>query len=70
MKHIVKRGVEMRQKHHPRRGAVRLLQFSALAFLAGMPWVVNALGLGRFIVSSGLDEPLNARIELVAPTAQ
>ncbi|MEK7758346.1 MAG: peptidoglycan-binding protein, partial [Pseudomonadota bacterium] len=38
--------------------------------LIATPMAVQALGLGRLTVNSGLDEPFNAQIELISPTAQ
>lgn len=57
------------RKEHPSRGAL-LSRLLFLALIAGTPNIAHALGLGRLIVSSGLDEALNGRIELIAPTAQ
>ncbi len=57
------------RKGHPFRGAL-LLRLAILALLAGTPHIAHALGLGRLIVSSGLDEPLNGRIEIISPTPQ
>jgi pilus assembly protein FimV len=56
--------------HHAQIGARMNLRLLVAATLAVTPMLAHALGLGRFIVHSGLDEPLNAQIELISPTAQ
>jgi len=50
------------------RGAFFLLRKLAIVLLAATPLAAQALGLGRFMLHSGLDEPLNAQIELLSPT--
>ncbi|MCK7494745.1 MAG: hypothetical protein MZW92_29155 [Comamonadaceae bacterium] len=40
------------------------------AMIAVTPLAVEALGLGRLVVDSGLDEPLVGQIELISPTSQ
>jgi len=57
----------MLQAHGGTRLTLRLLFTVALI---ATPMVVQALGLGRLTVNSGLDEPFNAQIELISPTAQ
>ena len=52
-----------------RRGARFWLRLAFAALLAAAPMVANALGLGRLVVSSGLDEPLKGEIELISPSA-
>lgn len=46
------------------------LRFVSAVLLIGIPMAAQALGLGRLVVNSGLDEPLNGHIELIAPTSQ
>ena len=57
----------MHQAHFGTRLTLRLLFTVALI---ATPMAVQALGLGRLTVNSGLDEPFNGQIELVSPTAQ
>ena len=57
----------MQQTHRGVRVTLRLL-FAAL--LVATPMGVQALGLGRLVVNSGLDEPLNGQIELISSTSQ
>ena len=52
------------------RGARISLRLALAVLLATAPMGANALGLGRLVVSSGLDEPLKGEIELISPTAQ
>lgn len=46
------------------------LRFVSVGLLIGVPMAAQALGLGRLVVNSGLDEPLNGQIELISPTSQ
>ena len=46
------------------------LRFMGVVLLIGLPMTAQALGLGRLVVNSGLDEPLNGQIELISPTSQ
>ena len=46
------------------------LRFVSVVLLIGVPMAAQALGLGRLVVNSGLDEPLNGQIELISPTSQ
>ena len=57
----------MHQAHGGARLTLRLLFTVALI---AMPMAVQALGLGRLTVHSGLDEPFNGQIELISPSAQ
>jgi pilus assembly protein FimV len=57
----------MHQAHGGARLTLRLLFTVALI---AMPMAVQALGLGRLTVNSGLDEPFNGQIDLISPTAQ
>jgi len=50
------------------RDALLLLRKLAIVLMVATPVAAQALGLGRFILHSGLDEPLNAQIELLSPT--
>ena len=59
-------GVKRMQPMH-RSATLRCL--CALLLIAA-PMAVQALGLGRLVVNSGLDEPLNGQIELISPTSQ
>ena len=56
--------------HQTRLGQVWVRQVVCGLALVCLPALAQALGLGRLMVHSGLDEPLNAEIELLAPTAQ
>jgi len=56
--------------HLLRRGAfLKGLVLIAAGLLTVSPLAVQALGVGKFTVLSGLDEPLNGQIELIAPSA-
>jgi pilus assembly protein FimV len=56
---------------HQAQASARLtLRLLFVAALVATPMTVQALGLGRLTVNSGLDEPFNGQIELIAPTAQ
>ncbi len=55
--------------HQTRLGQVWGRVVCGLALVC-LPALAQAVGLGRLVVHSGLDEPLNAEIELLAPTAQ
>ncbi len=57
----------MHQAHGGARLTLRLLFAAALI---ATPIVVQALGLGRLTVNSGLDEPFNGQIDIISPTAQ
>lgn len=46
------------------------LRLLTAAMLVVTPLAAQALGLGRLVVDSGLDEPLNGQIELISPTSQ
>jgi pilus assembly protein FimV len=48
----------------------RLAQFFCAALLVGTPLHAYALGLGRLVLKSGLDEPLNAQVEILSATPQ
>lgn len=56
--------------HHTRLGQIWVRRIVGGVLLACLPVWAQAVGLGRLVVHSGLDEPLNAEIELLAPTAQ
>jgi pilus assembly protein FimV len=56
--------------HQAQAGARLTLRLLLVAALVATPMAVQALGLGRLTVNSGLDEPFNGQIELIAPTAQ
>ena len=49
---------------------VRTIRLLVGAALVCMPFLAHALGLGRLVVHSGLDEPLNGEIEVFTATAQ
>jgi pilus assembly protein FimV len=56
---------------HQALGGARLtLRLLFTVTLIAMPMAVQALGLGRLTVNSGLDEPFNGQIDLISPTAQ
>ena len=57
----------MQSMHHRVRATLR---FMSAVLLIAAPVAAQALGLGRLVVNSGLDEPLNGQIELISPTAQ
>jgi pilus assembly protein FimV len=57
----------MHQAHGGARLTLRLL---LAAVLIATPIAVQALGLGRLTVNSGLDEPFNGQIDIISPTAQ
>lgn len=48
----------------------RIKRISLAVCLAVMPFTAHALGMGKMTVLSGLGEPLNAEIELLAPTKE
>jgi len=50
------------------RDTLLLLRKIAIVAMAAAPLTAQALGLGRFLLHSGLDEPLNGQIELLSPT--
>ncbi len=54
----------MQQTHRGVRVTLPVL----FAVLCVIPMAAQALGLGRLVVNSGLDEPLNAQIELISPS--
>ena len=55
---------------HQAYAGIRLTQRLLFAVaLVATPMAVQALGLGRMTVNSGLDEPFNGQIELISPTA-
>lgn len=56
--------------HRSHGGARVALCLLAATLLAALPLMAHALGLGRLVVQSGLDEPLNGQIELISPTTQ
>lgn len=56
--------------HQAHGGACLTLRLLFTVALLAAPMAVQALGLGRLTVNSGLDEPFNGQIELVSPTAQ
>ena len=56
----------MQQMDH---GVHVTLRFLFAVILATIPMGAHALGLGRLVVSSGLDEPLKGEIELISPTS-
>ncbi len=56
--------------HQTRLGWVRVLRAVCGLALACLPLMSQAVGLGRLVVHSGLDEPFNGEIELLAPSAQ
>ena len=56
----------MQQMDH---GVHVTLRFLFAVLLVTAPMGAQALGLGRLVVSSGLDEPLNGEIELISPTS-
>ncbi len=45
---------------------INLSKALAVALLLLTPWLVQAAGLGRLSVQSGLGQPLSAEIDLVA----
>ncbi len=49
---------------------VRTIRLLVGAALVCMPFLAHALGLGRLVVHSGLDEPLNGEIEVFTVTPQ
>ena len=56
---------------HQALGGARLtLRLLFTVTLIAMPMAVQALGLGRLTVNSGLDEPFSGQIDLISPTAQ
>jgi pilus assembly protein FimV len=56
---------------HQALGGARLtLRLLFTVTLIAMPIAVQALGLGRLTVNSGLDEPFSGQIDLISPTAQ
>ena len=52
------------------RSICRMLRHVWAVLLICAPLTAQALGLGRLVVNSGLDEPLNGQIELISPTSQ
>ncbi|HEX9628209.1 MAG TPA: FimV/HubP family polar landmark protein [Acidiferrobacterales bacterium] len=56
--------------HHKVAGRLRITGLVLGATLVGLPLAAHALGLGRLVVSSHLDEPLRGEIELLSPTPQ
>jgi pilus assembly protein FimV len=56
--------------HQTRLGQIWVRRVVCGLALVCLPALAQAVGLGRLVVHSGLDEPLNAEIELLAPTAQ
>ena len=56
--------------HQAHGGACLTLRLLFTIALIAAPMAVQALGLGRLTVNSGLDEPFNGQIDLISPTAQ
>ena len=56
--------------HQTRLGQIWVRRVVCGLALVCLPALAQAVGLGRLVVHSGLDEPLNAELELLAPTAQ
>ncbi len=60
----------MHHIHRTRLAWVWVLRAACGLALACLPLMSQAVGLGRLVVHSGLDEPFNGEIELLAPSAQ
>jgi pilus assembly protein FimV len=55
---------------HPRKVGLVRIRLLIGSLLLCIPILAQALGLGRLVVHSGLDEPLNGEVELFSATAQ
>jgi pilus assembly protein FimV len=59
-------GVDVKYRY---RNTLLQMRKIAVVILVAAPLTAQALGLGRFSLSSGLDEPLSGQIEILSPTA-